>query len=809
MSLGIALECFDSNDIAMLKNYLKIAWRNILKQKGFSFINIIGLAMGMTVAILIGLWVYDELSFNGTNLKKDRIMQVMQHITRNGEKDTQAWNPYLMAEELRNNYGSDFELVVQTTNTWDVLKNGDNKVQSQGRYCEKDVTDLLTFDLIEGSSAALSEPYSIMISKSLATSLFGDESAIDKSLNINDEFEVKITGVYEDFPTNSTFNSLAYVMPWQLYLTRNVENLKGIADPWRPNFTYTYALVHENADIEAISARIKDARLRHLGPELAIQKPEVFLFPMNRWHLYEEFENGVNTGGSIVYVWLFGIVGLFVLALASINFMNLYTAQADKKAKEVGVRKAIGSRRNQLVFQYLSESLLTIFIALVISIVLSISFLSLFNDISGKAIQFPFLSPVFWLLLLGFTVLVGLVSGSYPALYLSSFVPVKVLKGTFKAGKYAAVPRKALVVLQFTVSIALIIGTLVVYQQINYAQDRPLGYTQDNLVFTSCTEPVHNSFDAVKRELTEKGLIENMAEASAPPTWTSSTTTGISWPGQDRSSSVEVSFFNVSVDYGNTIGWKVKSGRDFSRDFDDAEKTFVVNEAAARMMGFADPLGQVLDWDGDKYTIIGVVENMVVNSPFYETQPMYYRFSNRRSGHLNIKLAGDKPAAVSLEEVKKVLSEFDPETPYWFEFVDESYAQKFNLLGRLNKLINIFACLAILISCMGLFGLASFMTTQRAKEIGVRKVLGATFTDLWAMLSKDFVILVLVSLSIAGPIAGYFMADWLATFDYHTDISWWTYILTGLGAIFIALATVSFQSIKAALVNPVHSLKSE
>ena len=793
----------------MLSNYFKIAWRNILKQKGFSFINIIGLSMGMTVAILIGLWVYDEISIDGTNEKKDRIVQVMQHVLRNGYKDTQMWNPYLMAEELRNNYGSDFEYVVQTMESYDVLKNGEKKIQSEGWFSEKEIKELLTFDMIAGSAEGLSEPYSIMLSSSVATALFDKGEAIDKSINVNDEFEVKVVGVYKDFPTNSSFNKLAYVMPWQLYLTRNSENLRSMEDPWRPNFTKTYALLPENADLSAISAKIKDTRLRHLGPNLAIQKPEVFLHPMRKWHLYEKFENGVNTGGSISYVWLFGLVGLFVLALASINFMNLYTAQADKKAKEVGVRKAIGSKRSQLIFQYLSESVLTTFLALIISIILSIAFLNIFNEVAGKTIQFPYTNPLFWVCLVGFTAIVGLISGSYPAVYLSSFAPIKVLKGTFKAGKYASLPRKALVVLQFTVSISLVIGTLVVYQQIKHAQQRPLGYEQGELIFTASTNTIHNSFDAVKRALKEKGLIEDMAEASAGPTWTASSTTGITWQGRDKSTSVEVPFFGVSVDYGNTIGWNLKTGRDFSRDFDDVGKSFVVNEAAVRLIGFTDPVGQMLDWDGDKFTLVGVVEDMVVGSPFQEIQPMFYYLDHDKQNILDIKLAGGRPMTELLEGVKNVLSEFDPEHPFDFQFVDESYAQKFDLLDRLNRLINIFALLAILISCMGLFGLASFMSQQRAKEIGVRKVLGATITNLWALLSRDFIVLVIISLLIAAPIATYFMSDWLLSFDYKTEISWWTYALTGLGANLVTLVTVSYQSIKAALLNPVKSLKSE
>ncbi|AWW00004.1 ABC transporter permease [Arcticibacterium luteifluviistationis] len=792
----------------MLRNYIKIAWRNLLKNKGFSAINIGGLALGMTVAILIGLWVYDEISFDNTHQKKDRIVQVMQHLQGNGDKNTQAWNPYPMASEIRKLYGSDFEHLSQSNGSYEVLKVGDKKAVHEGKFFEEEITDILTFDFIEGTKSALNDPYSIMLSERVAKSFFGEANAIDKVISIDDKYDVKVTAVYKDFPENSTFKSVAYVMPWKLFEIREAEWLNNMEDPWRPNFTFTYGLLAKNADLETVSAKIKDTRLRNLNERLALQKPEVFLFPMAKWHLYEEFENGINSGGRIEYVWLFGIVGLFVLFLACINFMNLSTAQSEKKAKEVGIRKAIGSKKNQLVFQYLSESVLTTTLALVISIALAFLLLPSFNEIAGKKIQIDWLSPVFWSLLIGFTLIVGLLSGSYPALYLSSFKPVKVLKGTFKAGKMASLPRKALVVVQFTVSIALIIGTLVVFQQINYAKERPLGYNQNNLIFKRISEKEQHSFEAIKNELKSKGLIEEMSESSDPPIGMGSTTTGIDWDGRDKSQNLVVPFFGVSKDYGKTIDWNVIDGRDFSDEFDDVGKAFIINEAAAELFE-KGAVGTMTRWDVDQLKVIGVVDNMIVGSPYDQAQPMFYYLNDGQKSFVNIKLSGTKNITESLAGIKAVFAKFDPENAFEYEFADEAYSTKFSSLERLSKLINIFATLAILISCLGLFGLASFMAMQRSKEIGVRKVLGATVTNLWAMLSKDFIILIIISMFIAAPLAAYFMNSWLDGFDYKTNIAWWTFAVTGLGALFITLATVSYQSIKAAIVNPVESLKSE
>ncbi len=792
----------------MIKNYLKITWRNLLKNKAFSLINIGGLALGMTVAILIGLWVHDELSFDGTHEKKDRIVQVMQHMLRNNEKETQQWNPYPMADEIRKYYDSDFDHLAQSTGAYNTLSYEDIKTQESGRFFEEEITDILSFDIIAGSQTALKEPNSIMLSESIADTFFGTEDPIGKALDIDETFSVKVTAVYKDFPENSTFNYLSYVMPWKLYKVTSGKWMADIEDPWRPNFAFTYGLLSENADLETVSAKIKDTRLRNLNERLALQKPEVFLFPMSKWHLYEKFENGINTGGSIEYVWLFGIVGLFVLFLACINFMNLSTAQSEKKAKEVGVRKAIGSKKSQLIFQYLSESVLTAFIALIISVILALMLLPSFNDIAGKNIQIDWANPIFGLILIGFTLFVGLISGSYPALYLSSFKPVSVLKGTFKAGKFASLPRKALVVVQFTVSIALIIGTLVVFQQIKFAKERPLGYEQSNLIFTRNTENLHQSFEAIRTELKSLGLIEEMAQSSDPPTRGGSTTTGIDWDGRDKSQSLEVPFFSVSQDYGKTINWEIMEGRDFSSDFDDEEKTFVINEAAAKLFENG-AVGQMTNWDVENLQIIGVVKDMIIESPYDQSSPTFYYLTAEQRGNINLKLSGQKNIDESLAGVKAVFEKFDPEVPFDYEFADQAYATKFDTLGRLSKLINIFASLAILISCLGLFGLASFMAMQRSKEIGVRKVLGATVTNLWAMLSKDFVILVLISMIIAAPLSAYFMSDWLSSFDYRTNIAWWTFAVTGFGAISITILTVSYQSIKAAVVNPVVSLKSD
>jgi putative ABC transport system permease protein len=799
----------DSQTTRMLKNYFKVILRNLTRNKVHSFINIAGLSVGMTVAIVIGLWIWDELTFDKYHGNYNRITQVKQHLINNGEKGTWSTLPYPLAGELRNKYGGNFKYVVMSANWGEhVLTAGDKMLMKTGNFFEPDAPDMLTLKMLKGTRQALRDPSSVILSSSVAKAYFNDEDPMGKRMKIDSRMEVTVAGVYEDMPHNTTFGELGFIAPWALYFN-NFEWIRTASDPWRPNAFTIFAQLTDNADIDKVSFTIKDAKLKNVNAQLAKKKPELFLQAMSQWHLYSEYKNGVNVGGRIKYVWLFGIIGAFVLLLACINFMNLSTARSEKRAKEVGIRKAVGSLRSQLIYQFFVESLTVVFLSFLISLILAILILPFFNNVADKQMTIPWNNPSFWMMGIGFSLFTGLVAGSYPAFYLSSFEPVKILKGTFRTGRWAAIPRKVLVVAQFSVSVTMIIGTLVVFRQIQYTKDRPIGYDLNGLVYVQVnTSDIHNHFDAVKEELIQSGTILSMAEPGSPPTESWSTSSGFEWKGKDPGMSVDFHNMFVSYDYGKLIGWKIKEGRDFSKDFASDSSGFIINEAAAKFMNLKHPVGETIRWNGQPFTVIGVVEDMVVNSPYDEARPMMFYVSNDW-GFPVAKINPSVSASKAVADIERVFKKFNPSQPFVYRFVDEEYQKKFGNEVRIGKLAGFFAALAIFISCLGIFGLASFMAEQRTKEIGVRKVLGASVFNLWQLLSKDFVLLVCVSLLISVPLAYYFMHNWLQNYTYHTNLAWWIFAAAAFGAIAITLLTVSFQGIKAALANPVKSLRTE
>jgi len=794
----------------MLKNYLKTAWRNLLRNRASSFINISGLAIGMAVAVLIGLWIYDELSFNKNFKNHNRIAKVIQNVSNNGEVQTWMSVPYPLAEELRKNYGSDFKQVVLSTGINDhILSLDDKKLTKSGAFFEKNAPELFTMKMLRGNLNSLSDPSSIILSASSARAYFGNDDPLNKVMKIDNQMTVKVSGVYEDFPRNSSFADVNFMSTWDL-LYNGTPWIKTMEDPWRPNAFVVYVQLTDNADVNKVSAKIKDVKLKKVNAQLAKKKPALFLHPMDNWHLYSEYKNGVNAGGAIQYVWMFGIIGVFVLLLACINFMNLSTARSEKRAKEVGIRKTVGSLRKQLILQFFNESLLTVFFSFVLALTLAQLTLPFFNTVADKTMSIPWSSPLFWIMGIGFTLFTGLIAGSYPAFYLSSFKPVKVLKGTFKAGRFAAIPRKVLVVLQFTVSVTLIIGTIIVYRQIQFAKDRPVGYTREGIVtIPMITDNVHNHFAAVKDELVHAGVIVSMTESGSPTTGVWNSSSGFSWPKKDPNLSIDFGNVSVAWDYGKTVGWTIKEGRDFSKEFGSDSSAFIINEAAAHFMGLEKPIGETVTWFGTPFTVIGVVKNMVMNSPYDEVRPVIYNLSNEAGGVILAKINPNSSTKDALSNIEKVFKKFNPEQPFEYRFTDEEYAKKFGNEERIGKLAGFFAALAIAISCLGLFGLTSFVAEQRKKEIGVRKILGASVFNLWTLLSKDFVTLVLISFLVAIPMAYYFMHNWLQNYQYRTAMSWWVFLAAGCGALTITLVTVSFQSIKAALTNPVKSLRTE
>lgn len=792
----------------MFKNYFKTAWRNLVRNKVHSFINIIGLSTGMAVAILIGLWIWSELSFDKNFNNYNRIAQVMQTETHNGEVSTGKGNVIPLATELRKNYGDDFKYVVLSS--WSInslLSSGDKKINTQGNYMETDAPDMLSLDMIAGTRNAFQKASTVLLSQSMAKVLFGNKEPVGKIVKIDDGLPEKVVGVYKDFPQNSSFSQVSFIAPFR-DLTSWVN---GNENSWTDESFQVFVQLAANADMKKISAKIKDIKLDKIDAETAkLEKPQMLLQPMSKWHLYSEFKNGVNTGGAIQYVWMFAIIGLFVLLLACINFMNLSTARSEKRAKEVGIRKAIGSLRSQLIKQFFIESLLMTALAFIVSILLVQLVLPFFNSISGKQTILPWNNIYFWLAGIGFSLLTGLIAGVYPALYLSSFRPVKVLKGIFKASRSASIPRKTLVVIQFTVSVILIISTITIYRQVQFAKSRPVGYSRQGLItIIMQTYNYHNNFANMRNDLLQQGAIIDMAESNTPVTENDQSNNGFTWQGMDAQKSAKFNTINATKSYGKTVGFELINGRNFSSEFGTDSSAIIINQTAAKYIGFKNPVGKIIKHYDKSYRIIGVVKDMVMESPYEPVKPTLYSLYPGVGGILNIKLSPFMTTSDALAKVAAVCKKYSPEEPFSYTFADETYAHKFAYEERIGKLAAFFAILAIFISCLGIFGMASFMAEQRTKEIGVRKVLGASVLNLWGLLSKDFVMMVLISLLIATPAAYYFMHNWLQNYQYRTNLSWWIFAVAGAGALLITLLTVSFQSIKAAIADPVESLRSE
>ena len=793
----------------MLKNYFTIAWRNLLKSKAYSAINIIGLATGMAVAILISLWIWDELSFNNYHQNHRELAQVMTTQTFNGQTGTGPAVAMPLGAELRNKYGSDFKAVSMSSwNFGHFLSLGEKKISANGMWVEAVFPTMFSVNMQKGNIMGLKDPSAILLSASLAKTLFGSDDPINKTLRVDNKLEFKVAGVYEDFPRNTSLYDTKLLLSWDKYITTQ-DWLKRSMTEWGNHSWQAFVQVNGHSNIDRISDKIKKASMIHLN---AAQDgvEELILQPMDNWRLYNEFKNGKVVGGRIGFVWLFGIIGIFVLFLACINFMNLSTARSEKRAKEVGIRKTVGSLRPQLIKQFLTESIVVAFLALLISLVLVLVLIPFFNVLSDKAIHLPGANIYFWLFIFIFTLFTGVVSGSYPAFYLSGFEPIKVLKGTFRVGRFASLPRKVLVVVQFSISIALIIGTIIVYRQIQYAKDRPVGYDRGGLITIILNTPdLFGHFDALRNDLLATGQVANMAVSSSPSTQVWSNNIGFSWPGKDPNSLPLFGTVATNYEYGKTIQWQIREGRDFSRSFLTDSSAMILNEAAVKLIGIKNVVGLTIKWDTTPHHVVGVIKDMIMESPYEPVKPTIFLLN---PGWANVVIVRLKPTATmkeALSKAEKVFKKYDPAAPFEYKFTDEEYARKFEDEKRIGDLSTFFAILAVFISCLGLFGLASFVAEQRTKEIGVRKVLGASIFNLWRMLSRDFINLVIISCAIAIPIAWYFLHQWLLKYPYRTDISWWIFALAGLGAMVITLLTVSYQAIKAAMMNPVTSLRTE
>ena len=791
----------------MIKNYFKIAWRNLLQHKGLSFINIFGLAIGMAFFIIVGLWIKYETSFDDFQVNKDRIALVKKHALFNSEKSTWTATPLPLHDELEKNYP---EVEYAARMDWGgghSLIVGDKKLNKEGTYVDPAFLKMFTFPLVRGSiDKALSDPNSIVLTQSLATTLFGRENPVGKIIRLDNQHDVMVSAIVKDVPENSSVK-FDFLAPYE-FLVQNVEFIKGAKTQWGNNFLLNLVQLKPGASMEAFSKKIAT-----LLTEKDKENKNQFLFlhPLGKWHLYDEYKDWVNVGGKINYVRLFGIIGVFVLLIACINFMNLSTARSEKRAREVGIRKSIGSTRIQLIIQFLFESMFTAFLAFLLALVLIQLVLPLFKSIDFENIEFNFTDISLLGSVLAICLITGLVAGSYPAFYLSSFVPVKVLKGTAKQGKGSVTFRKVLVVSQFAISVGLIICTVIVYQQIQHAKSRSLGYNPDNLITVGTTSDLVKNYDVLKQDLENTGYIEAVAKASSSMTNVSNQWSDFSWEGKDPTSDIALDVIMTEWDYEKAAGLKFKEGRPFSREFKTDSNTVILNEAAVKTMGFKDPIGKTLKLRDKSLTIIGVTEDVVVLSPFKPVGPaaIIQLYIKDNTSNILLRVKPNADLRKSLAAIKPIFQKYNPSVPFEYKFADEEFGKKFEIENQTATLSAIFAGLAIFISCLGLFGLAAFMAERRTKEIGIRKVLGATVAGLWMLLSTEFVLLVLLGCLIASPIAFLLTHNWLEKYDYRINIGWQVFVIAGIAAILIALITVSFQAIKAALANPVKSLRTE
>lgn len=791
----------------MIKNYIKVAFRNLVKNSTYSAINILGLSIGMTTAILVGLWLWDELSYNKYHRHYDRIARVMQHQTYNGVTNTTIATPLPMRTALQTDHGSNFKYIVSSSWTRDyILTVGDKKISRKGNCVEPDFPLMMSLKMLRGTAANFANPTSALLSESVAKALFGEADPLNKIVRIDNKKLFKVVGVYEDLPYSTEFRDVTILLPWNFFLEEEPW-VKRSETNWGNNSFLLLVQIAANTDFEQINSKIKNIKARHAKDEARF-KPQAFLHPMSRWHLYSEWENGLPVRGRIQYVWLFGVIGAFVLLLACINFMNLATARSQKRAKEVGVRKVMGSVRGQLIAQFFSESILMASIAAISALFLVQILLPFFNQIADKQIAFPWNSMKGWLLGLGFTLFTGLLAGSYPAFYLSGFRPIKVLKGVFQPGRFAALPRQALVVVQFTVSVTLVIGTVVVLRQIRHAKDRPVGFNRAGLVSVAInTNELQEHSQALLQELEQTGVAINASKSSSPTSEVWSSDAGFSWPGKDPNQLGDLGTVGITHGYGQTVGWQLKQGRDFSKRFSADNLGMIINESAAKFMGLRNAIGTTVAWNNEQYTIIGVISDVITGSPFMPVQPTVFMLKEDWVSFIHIRLNPALDSRQALTKLEFIFKKYNPGSPFEYKFASQEYALKFRTEERIGTLSTLFSSLAIFISCLGMFGLALYFAEQRQKEIGIRKVLGASVGALWQMLSKDFLILVAIACVVALPVAFIAMRHWLEQYTYRTDLPWWIFAGAILGAIFVTILTVSVQAMKASLQNPVKALR--
>jgi len=792
----------------MIKNYFKIAWRNLSRNKAFSTINILGLALGMACSLLIILWVQDERNVDAFHANGKYLYQVYERQYYDGKVEANYPTQGLLAEELKRiipevQYTSSMDHA-SAPGTLSTFEAGDKINKMDGFYAGADFFSMFSYPLLQGKpGTALNTQEGVAISRKMAEQFFGSpEKAIGKAIRYENKEELLVTAVFENIPSNSS-QQFDFLRSWVAYVKENewVHN-------WGNTSPVTLVQLRSDADPVKVEAKIKNFIYRYQPKDKAFVM-ELGLQSYPEKYLHSTFKNGKIDGGRIEYVRLFTMVAIFILLIACINFMNLATARSIKRAKEVGVRKVIGAPRSLLIAQFIGEAILIAFVSTIIAVCLAVVLLPAFNSLTGKQLFIPFAQPSFWVALFGLVVLTGFVAGSYPALFLSSLNPVRVLKGSLKFNWGAIFFRKALVVFQFTLSVILIVSMMVIYRQMDYVQSKNLGYDRDNLVYIPMEGDLIKKYNVFKEEAGKMPGILTISKMRNSPTVIEHHTNSIGWPGKDPNLNVSFADGVVGYDFVKTMNLKLKEGRDFSTDFGTDSASFILNETAVKKIGYQNPTGQQVVWGNHRGNIIGVLKDFHFNSLHQAIEPLIVRLDEKWGWGtilVRIKAGKTREAITGLEKICKALN---PKFPFTYQFSDLEYAKLYKSEQVVSKLSNYFAFLAIFISCLGLFGLATFTASQRTKEIGVRKVLGASVPNIIALLTTNFLKPVAIAILIAIPISLYAMNQWLGDFEYKVDIGWWIFVVAGVIAILIAMLTVSFQAIKAAIANPVKSLRTE
>lgn len=792
----------------MLKNFFKIAYRSLWRSKGFSVINITGLAIGMAAAILIILWIQNELSFDGFHVNKDRIYQVWSRATYNGEIGTSNHVSAPLARAVEKEV-PEIERAVRAKRTGDVLFSvGEKKLTLSGGLVDSGFLQMFTFPMLKGNpKTALNDRYSIVITQKMAKSLFGNEDPMGKTVRVENKDNLMVTGVLKDLPYNTRFY-YDYLIPWSYVKLEKAQDLG-----WNDNSEPTFVMLKKNAGFASAAAKLKPLR-EHYSSDAKRLHWEYFLYPMERWRLHSSFTNGVeDDNGRSKTVNLFGVIAAFILLIACINFMNLSTARSEKRAKEVGIRKVVGARKASLIGQFIGESVFMALLAGIIAVVIVQISLPAYNRFTESELFINFGNVYTWLTFFGFILFTGVLAGSYPAFFLSSFQPVKVLKGTFKKINALITPRKALVVVQFTFAIVLIICTIIIKQQIDYARNRETGYNRDHVVYHFMTGDIPKNYDLIKNELLSQGVATSVTKTNSPITERWSDGGGQNWEGKDPNDLTSFARYLADEGLGKTAGLQFVKGRDFDlKQFPTDSSGLIINESALKIMKFKDPVGKKVSDLGVDWHIVGVIKDFILTSPYEPIQPLLIcgaKSSFLTFNTVQMKFNGKNSTADNLKRAEASFKKYNPQYPFDFKFVDEEYAKKFEDEQRLGTMAALFAGLAIFISCLGLFGLAAYMAENRVKEIGVRKVLGASVARITTLLSKELIALVIISFVIATPVAYWGMSKWLMDYSYRVSINWWVFALAGTLSVVIALITVSYQAIKAALANPVKNLRAE